>query len=40
MRLEDLKIYKKAHKLAVEIHKMSLSLPQLEMYEQGSQKNI
>lgn len=37
MRLEDLKIHKKAHKLAVEIHKMSLELPAYEMYEEGSQ---
>jgi four helix bundle protein len=37
MNLEDLKIYKRAHQLAVEIHKMSLSLPQFEMYEEGSQ---
>lgn len=37
MKLEDLKIYEKAHKLAVEIHKMSLGLPQFEMYEEGSQ---
>ena len=37
MKLEDLKIYKKAHKLAVEIHKISLQLPQFEMYEEGSQ---
>lgn len=37
MKLEDLKIYRKAHKLAVEIHKMSLELPQFEMYEEGSQ---
>ena len=37
MKLEDLKIYKKAHNLAVEIHKMSLKLPQFEMYEEASQ---
>lgn len=37
MKLEDLKIYEKAHKLAVEIHKLSLQLPQFEMYEEGSQ---
>lgn len=37
MRLEDLKIYEKAHRLAIEIHRMSLELPQLEMYEEGSQ---
>jgi four helix bundle protein len=33
----DLDIYKKAHKLAVEIHEMSLQLPKFEMYEEGSQ---
>jgi len=33
----DLDIYKKAHKLAVEIHEMSLVLPQFEGYEEGSQ---
>ncbi len=34
---KDLDIYKIAHKLAVEIHKMSLELPKFEMYEEGSQ---
>src|SRR3989338_5069864 len=34
---KDLEIYKASHKLAVEIHKMSLDLPKLEMYEEGSQ---
>ena len=33
----DLDIYKKAHKLAIEIHEMSLKLPKFEMYEEGSQ---
>jgi len=33
----DLEIYKLAHKLAVEIHKMTLKLPKFEMYEEGSQ---
>jgi len=33
----DLDIYKKAHKLAIEIHKMSLKLPKFELYEEGSQ---
>lgn len=33
----DLEIYKKAHELAVAVHKMSLTLPKFEMYEQGSQ---
>jgi four helix bundle protein len=34
---KDLDIYKKAHKLAIEIHQMSLKLPTFEMYEEGSQ---
>jgi four helix bundle protein len=33
----DLDIYKKAHKLAIEIHEMSLKLPKFELYEEGSQ---
>ncbi len=33
----DLDIYKKAHKLAVEIHQMSLGLPKFEMNEEGGQ---
>ncbi|MCK4250877.1 four helix bundle protein [candidate division WOR-3 bacterium] len=34
---KDLEIYKKAHKLAIEIHEMTLALPKFEMYEEGSQ---
>ena len=34
---KDLEIYQMAHKLAVDVHKMSLGLPKFEMYEQGSQ---
>ncbi len=34
---KDLDIYKKAHKLVIEIHEMSLKLPKFEMYEEGSQ---
>jgi four helix bundle protein len=37
MRLEDVKIYNKAHQLAVRLHKLSLELPSFEMYEEGSQ---
>ena len=37
MSYKDLDIYKKAHELAIEIHAMSLSLPQFEMYEEGRQ---
>ncbi|NOY50871.1 MAG: four helix bundle protein [Chlorobi bacterium] len=33
----DLDIYKLAYKQALDIHKMSLSLPKYELYEQGSQ---
>jgi len=33
----DLDIYKKSNKLAVEIHEMSLKLPNFELYEEGSQ---
>ena len=33
----DLNIYKIAHKLAIEIHEMSLKLPKFEMYEEGAQ---
>lgn len=34
---KDLEIYKISHKLAVEVHKMALGLPNFEMYEEGSQ---
>lgn len=35
---KDLEIYKLGHRLAVEVHKMTLSdLPKFEMYEEGSQ---
>lgn len=33
----DLDIYKRAHKLAIEIHEMSLNLLKFEIYEEGSQ---
>src|SRR6266705_2023416 len=33
----DLEIYKLAHKLAVEIHQMTLDLPRYEMHEEASQ---
>ena len=32
-----LDIYQLAHKLAVDIHRMSMTLPKFEMYEEGSQ---
>lgn len=34
---KDLEIYKASKKLAIEIHKISLSLPKFELYEEGSQ---
>ena len=34
---KDLEIYQLAHRLAVEIHKMTLTLPSFEMYEEASQ---
>jgi four helix bundle protein len=33
----DLEIYQISHRLAVEIHKVSLGLPRFELYEEGSQ---
>lgn len=33
----DLEIYQTAYKLALKVHKMSLTLPKYEIYEQGSQ---
>jgi four helix bundle protein len=33
----DLDIFKESKRLAVEIHKISLSLPKIETYEEGSQ---
>ena len=37
MSYKDLEIYQIAHKLAVDIHMMTLQLPNFEMYEEGSQ---
>ena len=34
---KDLEIYQLSHKLAVEVHKVSLGLPKFELYEEGSQ---
>ncbi len=34
---KDLEIYQVAYKLAIEVHKMSLKLPNYELFEQGSQ---
>ena len=33
----DLDIYKESKRLAVEVHKMTLTLPKYELYEEGSQ---
>ncbi len=33
----DLDIYKMSYNLAIQVHKMTLTLPKYEMYEQGSQ---
>ena len=33
----ELEIYQMAYKLAVKVHKMTMQLPQYEIYEQGSQ---
>ncbi|MDB4583533.1 four helix bundle protein [Draconibacterium sp.] len=33
----DLEIYHSAYQLAIKVHKMTLTLPKYEMYEQGSQ---
>jgi len=34
---KDLKVYQLSKELAIEIHKMSLTLPKYELYEEGSQ---
>lgn len=34
---KDLEIYQLAHKLAIEIHMITLELPKFEMYEEASQ---
>jgi len=33
----DLEIYKESKKLAIEIHKMTLTLPKFELFEEGGQ---
>jgi four helix bundle protein len=33
----DLEIYKESRRLALEVHKITLTLPKFEMYEEGSQ---
>jgi four helix bundle protein len=34
---KDLEIFKDSKRLAIEVHKLSLSLPKFEMFEEGSQ---
>jgi len=34
---KDLDIYNLAYRLAIDVHKMTMSLPKFELYEQGSQ---
>ncbi|MDD2305644.1 MAG: four helix bundle protein [Prolixibacteraceae bacterium] len=34
---KELDIYKLAYRLAIEVHKMTMTLPKYELYEQGSQ---
>lgn len=33
----DLDIYKESKRLAIEVHKLSMTFPKLELYEEGSQ---
>ncbi|MFY9152263.1 MAG: four helix bundle protein [Prolixibacteraceae bacterium] len=34
---KELDVYKLAYRLAIEVHKMTITLPKYELYEQGSQ---
>jgi len=34
---KELDVYKLAYRLAIEVHKMTMTLPKYELYEQGSQ---
>ena len=34
---KELDVYKNAYKLAIILHKLSLELPKIEQYEEGSQ---
>lgn len=36
-RHRDLEVFKESKMLGIEIHKMSMTLPRFEMYEEGSQ---
>lgn len=37
MHVEDLKVYRKLFKLAIEVHELTMTFPKFEMYELGSQ---
>jgi four helix bundle protein len=37
MSYRDLDIYKESKRLAIEVHKLSMTLPKHELYEEGSQ---
>lgn len=37
MNYKDLEVWKIARELSIEIHKMTLTLPKFEMYEEGNQ---
>lgn len=37
MNYKDLEIWQLAREIAIELHKMTLSLPKFELYEEGSQ---
>lgn len=37
MNYKDLEVWKIARELSIKIHKMTLTLPKFEMYEEGSQ---
>lgn len=37
MRVEDLKVYQKLFKLALEVYDLTMTFPKFEMYELGSQ---
>lgn len=33
----DLEVYKESKRLAIDVHKMTMTLPKFEMFEEGSQ---
>ena len=37
MNYKDLEVWRIARELSIEIHKMTLTLPKFEMYEEGNQ---